>query len=64
MLVDKINTIKTKFDTIQIKQLSQIQINRNNRIYWWKINKTDMIFGISMSFKFNNKIFFYNINEF
>lgn len=45
MLVDKINTIKTKFDTIQIKQLSQIQINRNNRIYWWKINKTDMIFG-------------------
>ena len=45
MLVDKINTIKTKFDTIQIKQLSQIQINRNRRIYWWKINKTDMIFG-------------------
>lgn len=45
MLVDKINTIKTKFDTIQIKQLSQIQINCYQMIYWWKINKNDMIFG-------------------
>ena len=45
MLVDKINTIKTKFDTIQIKHLSQIQININNRIYWWKINNTHIIFG-------------------
>lgn len=45
MLVDKINAIKTKFDTIQIKQLSQIQINRNNRIHWWKINESDLIFG-------------------
>jgi tRNA(Ile)-lysidine synthetase-like protein len=45
MLVDKINTIKTKFNTIQIKQLSQIQINVNNRIYWWKINDTQIIFG-------------------
>lgn len=45
MLVDKINTIKTKFNTIQIKQLSQIQINVNNRIYWWKINDTHIIFG-------------------
>ena len=45
MLVDKINEIKTKFDRIQIKQLSQIQINRNQKIYWWKINKSDLIFG-------------------
>jgi tRNA(Ile)-lysidine synthetase-like protein len=45
MLVNKINIIKTKFDTIQIKQLSQIQINRNQMIHWWKINKTDIIFG-------------------
>lgn len=45
MLVNKINTIKTKFDTIQKKVLKQIQISQGNILYWWKINETEIIFG-------------------
>lgn len=44
-LISKICIIKNKFMTIQINQVSQIQINKNNNIYWWKINQTHMIFG-------------------
>jgi len=50
-LINKINTIKTKFDTIQIKQLFQIQINLNNNIYIWKINDTQLIFGFGSRFE-------------
>lgn len=44
-LINKINIIRTKFDTMQIKQLSKIPINKNNMVYWWKINASDIIFG-------------------
>lgn len=43
-LLNKINKIKTSFDSIQIKQLSQIQISKDNKIYWWKKNSDSLIF--------------------
>lgn len=43
-LLSKINKIKTSFDLIQIKQLSQIQISKDNKIYWWKKNSDSLIF--------------------
>jgi tRNA(Ile)-lysidine synthetase-like protein len=44
-LVNRLEGIKNKFDSIQIKQVIQIQINKNNKLYLWKINNNKIIIG-------------------
>ena len=36
-LISRFVVIKKKFNSIQIKQLKQIQINKNKKLYFWKI---------------------------
>lgn len=43
--INKINLIKNKYEIIQTRQISKIQINKNNKLYWWKINSTSLILG-------------------
>lgn len=43
--INKLEHIKNKFNSIQIKQVSRIQINKNNVVYHWKINENQLIIG-------------------
>lgn len=45
-IINRLEITKKKFDVMQIKKLIQIQINKNNRIYCWKI-KDNIIIGFS-----------------
>jgi tRNA(Ile)-lysidine synthetase-like protein len=45
IVINRFETIKNKFNSIQIKQIKQIQINKNKKIYFWKINDTQIIIG-------------------
>ena len=44
-LINRLRIIKKKFTSIQIKQLNQIQINKNNKLYCWKVLDNNIIFG-------------------
>jgi len=44
-LINRLESIKKKFNSIQIKQLIKIQINKNNTLHCWKINENKIIIG-------------------
>ena len=46
-LINRLECIKNKFNSIQIKQQIQIQINKNNKLYFWKINDNKIIIGFN-----------------
>ena len=46
-LVIRITNIKNKFEHSQPKQLAQIQINKEKKIYYWKTLDNNIIFGFS-----------------
>jgi hypothetical protein len=44
-LINRIKKFIDMFNTIQLKQLTQIQINKNNKLYFWKISNDNLIIG-------------------
>ena len=45
-LTNRLTIFKKKFTSIQNKQLNQIQINKNNKLYYWKISDNKVVIGI------------------
>jgi len=45
-LISRLRIIKKKFTYIQNKQLNQIQIDKNNKLYCWKISDNKIIISI------------------
>ena len=50
--ISRIELIKQKFDSLQLKQLSQINLGKSNlldkKMYYWKVNTCEIIFGFDI----------------
>ena len=45
-LISRFRNVKKKFSFIQNRQLNQIQINKNNKLYYWKISDNKIIIAL------------------
>lgn len=46
-LLNRLKNFKNSFKNIQIKQMKQIELNKKNKMYFWKLNQNEIIIGFN-----------------